>query len=91
MGKEKPQVIYEIGQYYNEKLSRQTETQFGNTGDTVGINDTDREQPRDVVAKVVHKSTDTVSKINQIFESDCVDIQEKAASFYAHGFLVSLQ
>ncbi len=26
------------------------ETQFGNTVDTVGINDTDREQPRDVVA-----------------------------------------
>jgi putative N-acetylmannosamine-6-phosphate epimerase len=53
------------------------ETQFGNTSDTVGMNHTDREQPRDVVAKVVHKSTDTISKINQIFESDCVDIQEK--------------
>jgi DNA modification methylase len=72
--------IYEIGKFYNEKLSRQQETQFGNNGDTVSQILTDREQPRDVVAKAVHKSTDTISKINQIFESDSAEVKEKVNS-----------
>jgi site-specific DNA-methyltransferase (adenine-specific) len=38
---------------------------------------TEVEQPRDVIAKVVNKGTETLSRINKIFESDCVDIQEK--------------
>jgi hypothetical protein len=45
------------------------------------MNHTEAQNPRDVIAKIVHKSTDTISKLNQIFESDCIDIKGKAASF----------
>jgi hypothetical protein len=79
--------IYEICKFYNEKLSRQTETQFGNNGDTVVQILNDRERPIEVVAKAVHKSTDTVSKINQIFESDCIDIQESREFLRSRLFL----
>lgn len=71
------QEIHEIGQYYNEKLSRQTDTQFGNNDGTVVIIDNDREKPIKIVARIVNKGVATVSKINQIFESDCTDIKEK--------------
>jgi hypothetical protein len=73
--------IYEICEFYYEKLSRQKEGLKQYADNTVVVNHNDGEQPIDVVAKVVHKSTQTVSRINQIFKSDCIDIQEKAASF----------
>jgi hypothetical protein len=55
--------------YNNDKLSKQGNNQY--TDSSICLNQTDAEHPREVVAKVVHKGTATVSKINQIYESDC--------------------
>jgi len=67
--------IYEIGQYYNELLSKQGNNQY--TEQSFVMNHNEAQKPIEVVAKIVNKGTETLSRINQIFESDCVDIKEK--------------
>lgn len=67
--------IYEINVYLNDKLSRQ-----GERTDKQLLSESDRsknEHPRETVAKITGYSTDTLSKINQIYEKATPDIIEK--------------
>jgi hypothetical protein len=67
-----PSEIHQILQYINEKDSRQRDGLKQFTGN-VRMSDSDRrnkEHPRDKVAKITGKSTDTLSKINQLFDKE---------------------
>ncbi len=68
-----PREIYEISQYYHKLYSRQGKRQSSDNG-TNGNGDFVRipnevTKPIKTVAKIVGKSVDTISKLNQIYES----------------------
>ena len=66
-----PSEIYEINNYYNEKLS-----QAGKRTDlNLGTNDTKvKKQPRNIVSDITGIGTATLSKINKIYNSGDEDL-----------------
>lgn len=69
-----PEEIYEIGKYYNEKLSKQgerTDKQLRSESEQSS------KKPIEIVAGAVGKHPSTISQINAIFESDDTQLKEK--------------
>jgi tellurite resistance protein len=61
--------IYEIGQYYKENYSQQGKRNGSNGNGDFVQNPNKVKKPIEITAKVTGKSVDTISKLNQIFES----------------------
>ncbi len=64
-----PSEMYEIDVYYHNLLSKQGQKQLPS--------DSDRSHPRQIVAKIVGKNEDTISKIRTIFKSNNDDLKQK--------------
>ncbi len=71
-----PREIYEIAQHYNEKHSRQGKKNDSNGNGDFVQNPNEVKKPIENAAKVTGKSVDTISKLNQIFESKYESIKQ---------------
>lgn len=72
--------IYAVQQYFHETESKPKHTERDESGKFAELSDSDRsEPPREKTAKATGKSTDTVSKINQVMEAESKDplVQKK--------------
>ncbi len=70
-----PREIYEIGQYYKENYSQQGKRNGSNGNGDFVQNPNKVKKPIEVAAKVTGKSVDTISKLNQIYESEYESIK----------------
>lgn len=66
--------IFEINKYYNEVLSQQGNNQYSEK--RIGVNHAEAKQPREVISDITGVGTQTLSKINKIFNSDNEELKK---------------